>query len=431
MTKTLTVTIACLFSPHRFSISSAAGQRSRTNSYRSRANTEDIDSPPEDDEDNDLPSSSLPSPQTSPGSSKSPRASSSPARNIVSGIPPSPRRQDSHLSEASSRRSRANSKSSRAPRSDHDSLRDPTAEQDEPFESPHRTATTHSSQREQHVPQDPRNRRNSAREPPRTLNGLRDESVRQPCRVAHGRPLRASMSGDSRVSTPLFLPNVDGPVRPKDFQRRGKHHNGAAESERGFDSGFFGSEGSRISRGHESPDIPRPFYPETKLRSAPLQEQSATETEDERVRTTAPKPAPKLIPRNRDPRRRRSSLQSLSESDEDRYLETTHSKPSTRTPSSQRERRSHRHSPTHPAPRSDNEAVRRLDDSLRRHASTPSLYDGGTGGRSVQSAPTGRASRTPSRHDKATITVRSAGKDFYYAFTCTTTVCVELSDLSN
>lgn len=331
----------------------------------------------------------------------------------MSGIPPPPRRQDSRLSEASSRRSRANSKSSRVPRSDHDSLRDPviTAEQGEPFESRDRTISTHSTPREQHVPQDPRNRRNSAREPPRTLNGLHDDSARKLSRVAHGRPLRASMSGDSRVSTPLFLPNPDGPARPKDFQRRGKQHNGVADSERGFDSGFFGSEGSRISRGHESPDIPPPFYPETKLRSAPLQEQSATETEDERVRTTAPKLAPKLIPRTRDPRRRRSSLQSLSESDEDRYLETTHLKPSTRTPSSQRERRSHRHTPTHPVPRSDNEAVQRLDESLRRHASTPSLYDGGTRERSVQSAPTVRVSRTPSRHDKGTSTARNAGRD--------------------
>ena len=368
-----------------------------------------MDSPPEDDGD-DLPSSSLASPQTSPGSSKSPRASSSPVRNSVSGIPPPPRRQDSHLSEASSRRSRVNSKAPRLKRSsvvsDHDSSRDLviTAEPDEPFESRDRPASTHSSPREQHVPQEPRNRRNSTREPPRTLNGLHDESSRKPSRVTHGRPLRASVSGDSRVSTPLFLPNTDGPARPKDLQRRGKHRNGVADSERGFDSGFFGSEGSRISRGHESPDIPPPFYPENKLRSAPLQEQSATETEDERLRTTTPKAVPKLIPRNRDLRRRRSSLQSLSESDEDRYLETTHSKPSTRTPSSQRERRSHRHTPTHPAPRSDNEGIRRLDDTFRKHASTPSLHDGGTGERSVQSAVTGRASRTPSRHDKAITT---------------------------
>ena len=380
-----------------------------------------MDSPPEDDGD-DVPSSSLASPQTSPGSSKSPRASSSPVRNSVSGMPPPPRRQDSCLSEASSRRSRANSKASRLPRSsvvsDHDSLREPViaAEPDEPFESRGRTASTHSSPREQHVPQDPRNRRSSVREPPRTLNGLHDESARKPSRVTHGRPLRASVSGDSRVSTPLFLPNTDGPARLKDFQRRGKHRNGAADSERGFDSGFFGSEGSRISRGHESPDIPPPFYPENKLRSAPLQEQSATETEDERLRTTTPKAAPKLIPRNRDLRRRRSSLRSLSESDEDRYLETTHSKPSTRTPSSQRERRSHRHTPTHPVPRSDNEGVRRLDDSLRKHASTPSLYDGGTGERSVQSAATGRASRAPLRHDKATTPVRNTGKNCYLCF---------------
>lgn len=357
-----------------------------------------------------MPSSSLPSPQTSPGSSKSPRASSSPLRNSVSGILPPPRRQDSHVSEASRKRSRASSKASRLPRSSgipaHDSPRD--TEPVEPFDPRDRTASTHSSPREQHVPQEPR--RNSIREPPRTLNGLHDDSARKASRIAHGRPLRASVSGDSRVSTPLFLPNGNGPARPKDFQRRGKSRNPAADSERGFDSGFFGSEGSRISRGHESPDIPPPFYPETKLRSAPLQEQSATETEDDRVHTTAPKLTPKLIPRNRDARRRRSSLQSLSESDEDRYLETTHSKPSTRTPSSQRERRSHRHTPTHPVPRSDNEGVRRLDDSLRRHASTPSLYEGGTGERSVQSAVTGRTSRTPSRHDKGTSTARSTGK---------------------
>lgn len=369
-----------------------------------------------------MPSSSLASPQTSPGSSKSPQASSSPVRNSLSGIPPPPRRQDSRLSEASSRRSRANSKASRPRRSsgvsDHDSLRDPViaGEPDEPFESRDRAASTHSSPREQYVPQEPRNRRNSAREPPRTLNGLQDENARKPSRVAHGRPLRASVSGDSRVSTPLFLPNNDGPARPKDLQRRGKHRNGVADSERGFDSGFFGSEGSRISRGHESPDIPPPFYPDNKLRCAPLQEQSATETDDERLRATTPKVAPKLIPRNRDLRRRRSSLQSLSESDEDRYLETTHSKPSTRTPSSQRERRSHRHTPTHPAPRSDNEGVRRLDDTLRKHASTPSLYDGGTGERSVQSAVTGRTSRTPSRHDKGTTPVRNTGKNCYLSF---------------
>ena len=215
-----------------------SSQRSRTNSYRSHANTEDMDSPPEDDGD-DVPSSSLASPQTSPSSSKSPRASSSPVRNSVSGIPPPSQRQDSRLSEA---RSHANSKASRLTRSsvvsDHDSLRDPviTAEPEEPFESRGRTASTHSSPREQHVSQDPRNRRSSVREPPRTLNGLHDESARKPSRVTHGRPLRASVSGDSRVSTPLFLPNTDGPARPKDFQRR---RNGAADSERGFDSGFF------------------------------------------------------------------------------------------------------------------------------------------------------------------------------------------------
>ena len=330
-------------------------------------------------------------------------------RNSVSGIPPPPRRQDSHMSEASSKRSRASSRASRLPVSSgiptHDSLRD--TQPVEPFDSLDRTASIHSSPREQHEPQE--SRRNSRQEPPRTLNGLHDDRASKPSRIAHGRPLRASVSGDSRVSTPLFLPNGNGPAQPKELNRRGKYRNPAADSERGFDSGFFGSEGSRISRGHESPDIPPPYYPETKLRSAPLQEQSATETEDDRGHITAPKHAPKLISRNRDARRRRSSLQSLSESEEDRYLETTHSKPSTRTPSSQRERRSHRHTPTHPVPRSDNEGVRRLDESLRRHTSTPSINED-TVERSVPSAVSRRTSRTPARYNKGTNTPRSTGR---------------------
>ena len=103
-------------------------------------------------------------------------------------------------------------------------------------------------------------------------------------------------------------------------------------------------------------------------------------------------------------------MQSLSESEEDRYLETTHSKPSTRTPSSQRERRSHRHTPTHPVPRSDNEGVRRLDESLRRHTSTPSINEDGTVERSVPSAVSRRTSRTPARYNKGTNTPRSTGR---------------------
>ena len=293
------------------SVASTTSQRSRTNSHRSRANTADIDSPPppEDDGDNDLASSSLPSPQTSPGSTKSPRAYSSPVRSSVSGIPPPPRRQDGHLSEASSKRSRTSSRASRLPRSvpDHDSLRNPgvAANPDDTFLPRDRAPSNRSLPREpQHVPQDTRGRRNILRDPARSINESHEENARKPSRVFHGHPLRVSVSGDSRVSTPLFLP--DGASQPKETQRRGKHRNPTADSERGFDSGFFGSEGSRISRGHESPDIPPTFYPENKLRNAPLQEQSATETEDERLHTTVPKLAPKLVPRNRDLRRRRS-----------------------------------------------------------------------------------------------------------------------------
>ena len=397
------------------SVTSTAGQRSRTNSQRSRANTADIDSPPppEDDGDNDLPSSSLPSPQTSPGSTKSPRASSSPLRLNARGSPPPPRRQDSRLSEDSSKRSRTSSKSSRIPRSvpDDDHLRDTrlAEEPEDTFLPRDRAPSNRSLPRESYMPQDTRGRHNTLpRDLPESVNRMHEESVPKPSRVSHGHPLRASVSGDSRVSTPLFLP--DGPARPKQTQRRDKHRNPTADSERGFDSGFFGSEGSRISRGHESPDIPPTFYPENKFRIAPLQEQSATETEDERLRTTVPKLAPKLVPRSRDNRRRRSSLQSLSESEEDRALEATHSKPPTRTPSSQRERRSHRHTPTHPAARSDNEGIRRLDETLRRHTSSPSLYDGGAGDRSGQSGVAGRASRTPPRHEKSATPSRSTGK---------------------
>lgn len=402
------------FSPRRLSVSSTAGQRSRTGSHVSRSNTADVDSPPppEDEGDNDLASSSLPSPQTSPGSTRSPRTYSSPVQTNVNGIPPPPRRQDSHVSEDSSKRSRASSRASRLPRSrpDQDGLRDHGASgnPDSTFVEHDRAPSNRSLPREAYVPQDTRGRRSNLRDPPWSANESHEENTRRPSRVVHGRPLRASVSGDSRVSTPLFLP--DGAPRPKETQRRGKQRNPTADSERGFDSGFFGSEGSRISRGHESPDIRPTFYPENKLRVAPLQEHSATETEDDRLHTTVPKHTPKLIPRNRDHRRRRSSLQSLSESEEDRALETSHAKPPTRTPSSQRERRSHRHTPTHPSPRSDNEGQRRLDDSLRRHASTPSLYDDGAGDRSEQ---VGRGSRTPTRHEKASTPLRSTGKECF------------------
>lgn len=361
-----------------------------------------------------MPSSSLPSPQTSPGSSKSPRASSSPLLHNASGIPPPSRRQNSRSSEATIRPSRTSSKASRIPRSapEHDNLRDTeiVAVPDETFSLRDRAPSNRSLPRESHVPQDTPQRRGSLREPLRDVNEIPGESMHKP-RISHGHPFRASVSGDSRVSTPLFLP--DGAARPKETHRRSKHRNATADSERGFDSGFFGSEGSRISRGHQSPDIPSTFYPENKLRSAPLQEQSVTETEDERPRMSMPKITPKLFPRSRDLRRRRSSLQSLSESEEDQVVETTHSKPPIRTPSSQRERRNHRHTPTHPTPRSDSEGVRRLDDTLRRHASSPSLYDGGTADRSAQSGVDPRASRTTSRHEKPATPVKSNGEDFF------------------
>lgn len=407
-------------SPLRLSVSSIGGQRSRSNSHRSGATTVEIESdpPPEDDEDNNL-SSTLPSPQISPKSGKSPRASSSPLRHDVNGMPLAPGRQK-NLGEVSGKPSRASSKPTRLCRSvsDHDSLLDTetAAVPDETLGLPrnHHAPSDHSSPRDSHVSQDPRNRRKSF-DPSLAENGLQDaDSMPKPSRVTHGRPLRASVSGDSRVSTPLFLPN--GTSRPRDVHRRGKQRNPTVESERGFDSGFFGSEGSRISRGNESPDLPSTFHRENKLRNPPLQEQSATETEDDRLRSPMPKIIPKLLPRGRDLRRRRSSLQSLSESEEDRDLETTHPKPQIRTPSSQRDRKSHRHTPTHPTPRSESEDTRRLDDTLRRHASTPSLHDGDVGDRSGQSRATERASRTPSRHEKPANASKSTGNE--YAIIC-------------
>lgn len=389
-------------SPRRLSVTSTVGQRSRSNSHRSGATTVDLDSPPppEDDGDNDLLSSSLPSPETSPGNAKSPRASSSPLRHDVTGSPSAPRYQDSRSSEVKSKPSRTNAKATRPPRSvsDHDSLRDAeiAGVPDETFLPRDRAPSNRSLPRDSHVSKNARNRSNSY-DPSRDLNGLYDgDSVPKPSRVSHGRPLRASVSGDSRVSTPLFLP--DGSARPRDSHRGGKRRNPTVESERGFDSGFFGSEGSRISRGNESPDIPLTFNRENKLRNATLLEQSATETEDDRLRSTMPKIMPKLVPRSRDLRRRRSSLQSLSESEEDRALEMTHAKPQIRTPSSQRDRKSHRHTQTQPTPRSENEDTRRLDDTSRRNASTPSLNDDGVGDRSGQSRVADRGSRTP-RHE--------------------------------
>ena len=398
------------------SVSSIGGQRSRSNSHRSGATTVEIESepPPEDDEDNDL-SSTLPSPQISPKSDKSTRASSSPLRHDMNGMPRDPRNQKGP-SEVSGKPSRASSKPTRLSRSisDHDSLPDTgtAAVPDEMLGLPrdHHSPSDRSAPRDSHVSQDPRNRRKIF-DPSVAENGLHDaDSSHKPSRVTHGRPLRASVSGDSRVSTPLFQPN--GTSRPRDVHRRSKQRNPTVESERGFDSGFFGSEGSRISRGNESPDLPSTLYRENKLRNAPLQEQSATETEDDRLRSPMPKIIPKLVPRSRDLRRRRSSLQSLSESEEDRDVETTHPKPQVRTPSSQRDRKSHRHTPTHPTPRSENEDTRGLDDTLRRHASTPSLHDGDVGDKSGQSRATERASRTPSRHEKPVNPSKSTGNEY-------------------
>lgn len=179
----------------------------------------------------------------------------------------------------------------------------------------------------------------------------------------HGRHRTSLSSADSRVSTPLFHPGA----RPKDVRRRDKVRPPTADTERGFDSGFFGSEGSRGSRFARTPEVPR----ESKIVHPVVREQTASESERERIRPQVAHTPVKSS--KRDTRRRRSYLQSLSESDEDRDLEPS---PTIVRPSSnQRDRRGHRHTPTFPATRSDNERSRRLDGRLRRPSSSPNVYE--------------------------------------------------------
>ena len=401
--------------PQRPSVTSTGtftqGQRSRSTSHRSHADAADVESPLEDGRGYSVHSVGLAS--TSPVGSQSPQVSPSSVRDDAGGIP---RRQHrDSFSEAGNRRSRASSNASRLPQasvvSNGDSLRNPgtTRGPDDSFFSRDYNASPRSSPRESHVSQ---NLRESFESRARTSstrstgeNPLTDLDARKSFKVTSGRhPLKASVSGDSRVSTPLFLPNSG-------FHGRTKHRLGPGDTERGFDSGFFGSEGSRISRGQESPEIPHRFsYSDNKPGGAPLQEQSETETEGERLSTTTPKVIPKSVPRNREQRRRRSFVQLLSASDEDKAREAPPSKASVRTPSSQRERRSRRHTPTHPGTQSDNDGIRRSDDNLRRHMSSPSLFDPGRRERPRYSGAAGHDTKNPSHQDASTAPERSLGK---------------------
>lgn len=179
-----------------------------------------------------------------------------------------------------------------------------------------------------------------------------------------GRQRTSLSSADSRVSTPLFHPGV----KPKDSRTtRDKIRPPTAETERGFDSGFFGSEGSRGSRFVRTPEVP----PQDKILHPAVRQPTVTESEGERYKPQVAH-TPVKTPK-RDSRRRRSYLQSLSESDEDRGLEPSVSV--VRPSSNHRERRAHRHTPTFPATRSDNERTRRLDGNLRRPSSSPNIYE--------------------------------------------------------
>lgn len=200
--------------------------------------------------------------------------------------------------------------------------------------------------------------------PPESLEPSPRQDIKTANEQKPGRQRISLSSADSRVSTPLFHPGV----RPKDSRTtRDKVRPPTAETERGFDSGFFGSEGSRGSRFARTPEVP----PQDKIRHPAVREQTVTESEGERYR---PQVAHTPVKTNkRDSRRRRTHLQSLSESDEDRVLEPSAS--IVRPSSNHRERRGHRHTPTFPATRSDNERSRRLDGNLRRPSSSPNIYE--------------------------------------------------------
>lgn len=96
------------------------------------------------------------------------------------------------------------------------------------------------------------------------LNGLYDgDSVFKFLWVFYGCFLRVSVLGDSCVLIFLFF--LDGFVRLRDSYWGGKWWNLIVEFERGFDSGFFGLEGSWIFWGNELFDILLIFNCENKF----------------------------------------------------------------------------------------------------------------------------------------------------------------------
>lgn len=321
-------------------------------------------------------------------------------------IPYSPNRQDSRLSDKSSdvKRSRSGTANSYPQKQDifriEHNRRDP------------RTLT----------PSHPRSFQSSSRSPSGPVDNSPDFSPLQSVRrVSRKRPehQRHSISSvaDSRVSTPLFLPHENKVAKPKD-RRTKTIHPPTADTERGFDSGFFGSEGSRISRGVDSPELQPHVYLAT--RPCRQQEQSVTESEEEHYDSSSLKPSIRTLPRQRDRgRHRRSRLKSLSETDEERGLDTSLSKTSARTPS-QRERRNHHQHPVHPTNSnawSDAEGSQTFGGRLARCASSPDLYRDPLGEKASQRSRFGSSLQgspaLPSRLDvprKHSLETRGAGK---------------------
>lgn len=308
---------------------------------------------------------------------------------LVSSSPVSPvsrNRQDSVVSDMCNdfKRNRSSTVNSHRPKTD--------TIHAEPVGRDSRNRTPSHSHSVQSSPRSPRDTvPNSPDSSPRLSMQLNGQK-----RPGHQRHSVSSVA-DSRVSTPLFLPHGSKGTKPKD-RKTEKTRPPTADTERGFDSGFFGSEGSRISRGIDSPELQR----HTLLEPRPLRqtEQFVTESEEEHYDGTSLKPSTKTLPRYWDrERHRRSRLKSLSETDEERGLDTSLSKASTRTPSSQRERRGRRQYPSW----SEAEGVRTLEGNITKHASSPDLYRDSVGERTPQRSRLGSSLRsssvTPSRRE--------------------------------
>lgn len=314
------------------------------------------------------------------------------------------RHDDSRISQSSGKRSRAGTADSRFskdpvdpesrnvnPRDDSTRVDILRTEHESPEQYTYRTRSSVADQIPPHGPYDVPVE--SLESSPRLLD--KKTGQRKP-----GHQRTSMSSADSRVSTPLFHPGA----RPKDTRRgRDKTRPPTAETERGFDSGFFGSEESRGSRLTHSPERRHSTaQDQNKLLHPSLREQILSESEEERFNLPSTQTPVRSASKSRDQRRRRPYLKSLSESDEEGGLETSPSKTSLRSSTNQRERRGHRHTPTFPATRSDNERIRRPDESLRRPSSSPNLFDESDLRRSTRTLRPDSLRKIPIETDRAT-----------------------------